>query len=476
MVGVKVGENSWKTSFFKKIYPIVAIVLSDFIALFFSFLIQYFLRFYTGFFGDSNSIYYEPAYVGLGLGLLFVYWFILFFIFGLYKNWYENSPFEEFYLLLKAVIFGSLLLYTLIITDTEKTPRILIFWFLLSFLGFSFTLRLISRAVYVKLLKAKKIFFNTLVLGSNDGITKIINQVNLSPAWGYNIVKTQDLTTLNNLNKENLLPALTSLIQGVEVVLISNTVNEGRFYNIDLIQIVDFFSDNGLRVKIESDLYNSFIGTVKVNTIYGIPFLEITPQILKSWQIFAKRTFDIIFSILVLIIGLPLWCLIALIVFLETPGGVFYTQLRYGKNGRVFKIFKFRSMRADAANGLFFTVKNDSRVTKFGRLIRKTHLDEIPQFFNVLMGDMSVVGPRPEQPCVADIYHEKMPIFRRRLKVRPGITGWWQVKYTNSEITDEEMERRLKDDFYYIENLSLKFDFEIIVRTVWCVLTGHGQA
>ncbi len=126
--------------------------------------------------------------------------------------------------------------------------------------------------------------------------------------------------------------------------------------------------------------------------------------------------------------------------------------------------------------GRKWTTVNDPRVTKFGKLIRKTHIDEVPQFLNVLIGDMSIVGPRPEQPHFVKDFSREIPYYKRRLKVRPGITGWWQVKYQAHVLNVEEIENRLKDDFYYIENMSIKFDIEIIIRTVWCVLTGHGQA
>jgi len=122
-----------------------------------------------------------------------------------------------------------------------------------------------------------------------------------------------------------------------------------------------------------------------------------------------------------------------------------------------------------------WTELNDPRVTKFGRFIRKTHLDEVPQFFNTLKGDMSVVGPRPEVPALVETFSNALPHYRRRLKVRPGITGWWQIKYTIYEFSIDEIRNRLKDDFYYIENFSLRLDFEIILRTVWLIFKGHGQ-
>jgi exopolysaccharide biosynthesis polyprenyl glycosylphosphotransferase len=187
--------------------------------------------------------------------------------------------------------------------------------------------------------------------------------------------------------------------------------------------------------------------------------------------------FDIAFSFLVIVVGMPLWLLVALIIKLESKGPVFYTQPRVGKNEKIFKIFKFRSMVKDAdRQKQKWTSVNDPRVTSFGRFIRKTHLDEIPQFWNVLRGDMSIVGPRPEQPRFVEQFSQEIPYYKRRLKVRPGITGWWQVKYSAHILDTEEIENRLKDDFYYIENMSLRLDIEIVIRTVWCVIAGHGQA
>jgi len=228
-------------------------------------------------------------------------------------------------------------------------------------------------------------------------------------------------------------------------------------------------------VKIEPDLYDIFTGQVRTLPIYGIPLIEISSQLLKPWEAAVKRLFDIVFSLLVIILGLPFWLLFALIIKLESKGPVFYTQKRTGKNGNEFRIYKFRSMFTNIPKEAGWTVVNDPRVTKFGKFIRKSHLDEIPQFWNVLIGDMSVVGPRPEQPKFVEEFSNEISYYKRRLKVRPGITGWWQIQYQPYELSLEEIKNRLKDDFYYIENMSLKLDIEIVVRTVYCVIKGHGQ-
>ncbi|MFM8771525.1 MAG: sugar transferase, partial [Candidatus Kapaibacterium sp.] len=155
---------------------------------------------------------------------------------------------------------------------------------------------------------------------------------------------------------------------------------------------------------------------------------------------------------------------------------MFFVQDRVGRNGRVFRMAKFRSMTVDEKRGPTWTDKNDPRVTPFGKFIRKTHLDEIPQLWNVLKGEMSLVGPRPEQPFYVEKFTAMLPYYRRRHKVRPGVTGWWQVKAKSNPESLEEIQQRLRYDFFYIENMSFKLDLEIMVRTVFVMLKGHGKA
>jgi exopolysaccharide biosynthesis polyprenyl glycosylphosphotransferase len=241
-------------------------------------------------------------------------------------------------------------------------------------------------------------------------------------------------------------------------------------------EITSIAEDNNIRIKIEPDLYDAFTGQTQTRNLWGIPLIEINTEIIKPYQRLLKRTFDIVFSLLVILIGFPIWFIVGVIVKTTSKGPIFYVQNRIGKDGKVFKIFKFRSMTNEQKiKTPNWTSSNDPRVTPFGRFIRKSHLDEIPQFWNALIGDMSVVGPRPEQPHFVEEFTKAIPQYARRHKVRPGLTGWWQVKYTSYELSLEEIKNRLKDDFYYIENYSFKLDMEIVIRTVWLVVKGHGQ-
>lgn len=185
----------------------------------------------------------------------------------------------------------------------------------------------------------------------------------------------------------------------------------------------------------------------------------------------VKRSFEIIFSLALLIFTLPVLLLSAIAIKLESPGPVFYKQERVGLNGKKFWIVKLRSMRTDAEkNGPQWAAKNDPRVTQVGKFIRKTRIDELPQIINVLTGDMSLIGPRPERDVFTEQFEEEIPGFKKRLLVKPGLTGWAQVT-GGYEATPRE---KWEQDMYYIQNQSIALDIRILLRTVWVVLTGNG--
>jgi exopolysaccharide biosynthesis polyprenyl glycosylphosphotransferase len=184
-----------------------------------------------------------------------------------------------------------------------------------------------------------------------------------------------------------------------------------------------------------------------------------------------QRIMDVCLTLMGLIIGIPLMIIFGIAIALETPGAIFYTQERVGQKGKLFRIYKLRSMVTNAEkDGAQWAQKNDCRITKVGNFIRKTRIDEIPQLFNVLKGDMSIIGPRPERPMFTVEFNEIIPGFRNRLQVKPGLTGWAQVN-GGYEITPKE---KWELDMYYIENRSVQMDLVIILRTVRVVLTGAG--
>lgn len=191
----------------------------------------------------------------------------------------------------------------------------------------------------------------------------------------------------------------------------------------------------------------------------------------KKWFNFYQRILDIVLSLIGLVIGVPIMAIFSLLIKIEDNGPVTYKQERMGKGGKIFYIYKLRSMRIDAEKfGAQWATKDDPRITKVGNFIRKTRIDEIPQLYNILKGDMSIIGPRPERPSFTAEFNESIPGFVNRLAVKPGLTGWAQVN-GGYDITPEE---KLKADIYYIKHRSLFIDMNILLKTVRVIFTGEG--
>ncbi len=471
---------------FSSIYSqIISRLIADTLAFSASYFFQYYLRFKSGL--VHSTISPDLPAIMLTGGVVVAYWLMLFFFSGMYKNWHLRSLFEEIFAVWKVALIGTALIVFLIYYDSQDSPRLLFLFYFL-FLSLSTTIgRVAARRTQVILRQKRIVSIATVIIGSAKKSIEFYEKAKNSVNWGYRIVgivlinhheleefeqiaKAKGINSISPDSIENLSAKLKEL--NAEEIVISTDKSD----HSQLMDIVSEASEAGYRVNIEPDLYSIFTGQTRAQSLYGIPLIEIRTQLLKPWQEATKRAFDIVFSTLVIIIGLPFWLIIAMIVKLDSPGPVIYKQPRVGKLGKVFMIYKFRSMKPETTvKKQTWTTVNDPRVTKFGRFIRKTHIDEIPQFWNVLIGDMSVVGPRPEQPKIVDELVKELPYYKRRHIVRPGITGWWQVKYKSYEFSIEEIENRLKDDFYYIENLSLQLDFEIIARTIWLVIRGHGQ-
>ncbi|HPD33855.1 MAG TPA: sugar transferase [Bacteroidota bacterium] len=468
-------------------------IISDFLAISLSFFIQYWFRFHSGFI----PIYIVPDFsTTIITYLLFlVYWYIILFFSGMYKNWYEISPFEEITTILKAVLFGTLLLIFLIYFDSENSPRML---FLLYMVVFSLSLiifRMLNRQLQKTLRIKGKIKIPSALIGDITNSYEMFKNVSSQKNWGFDLqsilIFDDNFKNDSGLENNEMDDVVRQNINNLPIEIIYDCKNYEQILDprkIEavlltkscaspdlLLDIATKATENNIRVKIHPDLYEIFSGQSRTQNLWGIPLMEINTKIFKPWQEIIKRGFDILFSLFVLIIGLPIWIIVGILVKLSSPGPVFYVQKRVGKDGKVFNMYKFRSMYTEKSSDSTWTENNDPRVTKFGRFIRKTHLDEIPQFINTLKGDMSVVGPRPEMVPLVESFSKALPHYRRRLKIRPGITGWWQIKYTTYELSIDEVRNRLKDDFYYIENFSLRLDFEIILRTIWLIFKGHGQ-
>jgi exopolysaccharide biosynthesis polyprenyl glycosylphosphotransferase len=223
------------------------------------------------------------------------------------------------------------------------------------------------------------------------------------------------------------------------------------------------------------DLYDFLSGTVKTTAIYGSPLIKISNGLMPTWQAKTKRLLDVALSVFASIVFLPVFIVLAILIKKSSKGPVFYKQERIGRFGKPFKIYKLRSMVHGAENGTpALSSEYDERITKIGRFLRKTHLDEIPQFYNVIKGDMSLVGPRPERQFYIDQIVQHAPHYTHLHKLRPGITSWGQVKYGYASNLEEMLER-LPYDMMYLKNISLYIDFKILIYTVMVAFKANGK-
>ena len=243
-----------------------------------------------------------------------------------------------------------------------------------------------------------------------------------------------------------------------------------------LFEIVDQCNGYPVAMKTMADMYSIAIGNAGVYNHFGLQLVDILPERMSLFYSILKRVMDIAVSSLVIFIFLPLWVVIGAAIKLNSKGPVFYRQERLGKDGDVFTIYKFRSMYEDAEKhtGPALTKTNDPRITRIGNFLRKYRLDEIPQFINVLEGDMSLIGPRPERPYFVKKFVKQIPLYSKRFRVKPGITGWAQVKQRFEESV-KDVQTKLEYDLFYIENMSLLFDLKIVLATIYTVLARRGR-
>ena len=255
-----------------------------------------------------------------------------------------------------------------------------------------------------------------------------------------------------------------------EVIIALESVEHDR-----LKAIISRVDGANVRIKILPDMYDILSGTVEMSNIFGALLINVSTDVMPIWQITIKRLIDVFVSLVAVVILTPLYIVLALLVKFSSPGPIFFLQERIGKNGSTFNIIKFRTMYVDSEkDGPQLSSSNDCRITKIGRFMRKSRLDEFPQFVNVLKGDMSLVGPRPERQFYIDQIVQIEPQFLELTKVRPGITSWGQVKYGYAENVQQMLDR-MKFDLLYLKNRSLSLDFKIMLYTVLIIFKGKGK-
>ena len=426
-------------------------------------------------FSISESFYW-------GVAIIPMLWLILYYVQGTYHHVKRLFRFKIFNLTISATFIGSVFIFFALLLDDEISGYQLYYKsiFLLMLTHFSLTIvpRLILVSWMVKRIHSGRSGFRTLLIGGSEKAVEVFTEIEQLPR-GTNLFV--GFVNLNGVDRylEGQIPYLghADELEKVlkdheieEVIIALESVEHGR-----LSSIISRITDSNIVIKILPDMYDILSGSVKMTNIFGALLIEVNQEAMPFWQQSLKRFIDIFLSFIAFIILLPLYLILAVAVKLSSKGPVFFLQERIGLNGKPFQIIKYRTMYINAEqHGPQLSSSHDPRITPLGRFLRKTRLDEFPQFLNVLKGDMSLVGPRPERQYYIDQIVQIEPQYLHLNRVRPGITSWGQVKYGYAENV-EQMLQRMKFDLIYLKNRSLALDIKIMFYTVIIVIKAKGK-
>ena len=442
----------------------------------------------AGFFAFSMGFKVNILNGEAGLLTWFIFfeilWISLFALSNLYDTRATLSRFEEILRIVPTVYFTLIFIITGQVMNLYLLPfelkQILVYGFILS--GFLILGRILIHTIQKLLLKQNIGLKKAVILGVNRRGIDVYDKLQTSYHHGLAIagfVQANDDPDISKhsghnidiLGSEQTINQIITKNQIDDVIIALDKPSPERI--MDTIMNVN---GHPVSMKILPDMYEVVTGLARTNQLVGVPLIDVNLNLDTLYSKHLKRIIDIFIATISLISIFPFWILIALGIKIDSKGPILYKQERIGMDGEKFLINKFRTMvlNAEDDTGPVWSGKDDSRITSFGSFLRRFHLDETPQLINIIFGDMASIGPRPERPYFIERLEKKYPFYKRRLKIRPGVSGWAQIKQPYDE-KYEDVHQKLKYDFFYIENLSFRLDLKILLGTFWVTIFGHSR-
>ncbi len=453
------------TQFFESL-----LFLSDLLIISLIWFFSYYIRFYSGLITVEKGIPTFKIYLFLIIPILFI-WGFVFKYFGLYRPKRMSSYLNEAFDIAKACTFSVFILIFLAFLLRQYEYSRLVF---LGFWMMTIIIMNIERIAFREILRyLRRKGYNlryALIVGTGALAEDILKRIELHPELGVKVVGflkgKKDV-----LRKEKIQSKIIGNYEDINNIISEKKIDQvfialSLKENDKLFEILKALEGEMVEIRIVPDLYQLATLHGGVEEFEGVFLINLQGSPLYGWNRVMKRASDIIFSLIAILIMLPIMLIIAVVIKLTSKGLVFYKQTRMGLDGKVFQMLKFRTMRIDAEKetGPVWARKDDPRSTRVGSFLRRTSLDELPQFINVFKGDMSIVGPRPERPVFIEDFRKKIPKYMLRHKMKAGITGWAQV---NGWRGNTDLKKRIEYDLFYIKNWSFLFDVKIMWLTVW---------